>query len=107
MNTSQVSHHADIPKTILDFVEVGDEKLPLTGRSLFRDGQGVAVYRDNAQFGLLSDKNLYTLTDGEGNISTYDWETGTTHDTKSDEAKRLRAYLQYYFNGLISNSLAP
>ncbi len=106
IDTTQVSHHADIPKTILDFVEVSGEALPLTGRSLF-SGTGVAAYRENSQFGLITGNLHYKLSDGQGSVSHYDWKTGRETEQKADEAKLLRAYLQYFTNGLINNSLAP
>jgi phosphoglycerol transferase MdoB-like AlkP superfamily enzyme len=105
VDTTQVSQHTDIPKTILDYVEVDSGKLPLLGRSLF-SGNGFAVYRENAEYGLLDGNKHYRLLDGVGTLAEYNWETGAESEQKPDEAKRLRAYLQYYFNGLINNSLS-
>ncbi len=105
VDTTQVSQHADIPKTVLDFVEVSSEKLPRTGRSLFGKGPGYGIYRDNGGYGLITGNLHYKLLGEKGAVASYNWETGVEQGVKPDEAKLLKANLQYFINGLINNSL--
>ncbi len=106
INTSQISQHADIPKTVLDFVQIKSERLPLTGHSLLGTSAGVGIYRDNAEFGLITGQKLYRLQENTSQVSQYNWETGTESSAKKDDALLLKAYLQYFTNSLINNSLS-
>ncbi len=99
---ARVTQHSDIPKTILDLVEV-DGDLPGTGVSVFSQGKGMAVnFADGATYFLARDERIQTL-DQEFH---YDWEIGEMTSLGKNKDPTLKAYLQYYINGLISNNLS-
>jgi phosphoglycerol transferase MdoB-like AlkP superfamily enzyme len=99
----KVTQHSDIPKTVLDIVEVEGE-LPATSISAFSGDKGAAInFADGSTFFLASENTVYTLD----KKYTYDWESGAMNEsTELPENLLLKAYLQYYLNGLINNNLS-
>ena len=98
----KVTQHSDIPKTVLDYVEVEGE-LPATSVSAFVDEPGVALNNASGTgYFLVSGNEIDTL----GKSFTYDWETGEMHPFAGNSNPLLKAYLQYYMNGLINNNLS-
>ncbi len=105
-NISKVTQHSDIPKSILDFVEV-DGKLAATGNSVFVQDDGAGInFADGRSYILVSNTGVVSLTKNqEQSHYLYDWSTGELKDKKTSDEKILKAYLQYFFNGLIRNNL--
>lgn len=98
----KVVQHADIPKTILDYVEVQGD-LPATSVSVFSGDPGVALnFADGTTYFLVSGNEVKTLQKEH----IYDWETGQMHSVESRDNPLLKAYLQYFMNGLINNNLS-
>lgn len=98
----KVVQHADIPKTILDFVEVQGD-LPATSVSAFAGDSGVALnFADGASYFLVSGNEVRTLQKDH----FYDWETGGMRSPEPADNPLLKAYLQYFMNGLINNNLS-
>lgn len=108
VNTSKVTQHSDIPHTILDFVEVDRDKLPLTGESIFNKGTGEAVNYSggSSYFMVLDDKVLILNKNFEQKSFQYDWSSGEMVAKDEKGEKILMAYLQYFINGLINNNLS-
>jgi membrane-anchored protein YejM (alkaline phosphatase superfamily) len=98
----KVTQHSDIPKTILDLVELEGE-IASTSVSVFNEDRGLAInYADGATYFMVTENFLFTLDSRQ----QYDWETGSLSEKKSDSGLLLKAYLQYFMNGLIGNNLS-
>lgn len=100
---NKVTQHSDIPKTVLDMVEVEGE-LPATSVSAYSGDKGAAInFADGSTFYLATDDTVYTLD----KKYSYDWETGAMIEGENlPENPLLKAYLQYFINGLINNNLS-
>lgn len=100
---NKVTQHSDIPKTVLDLVEL-DGELPATSISAYSSDNGAAInFADGSTFFLATDDTVYTLD----NKFSYDWESGTMNPAQElPENPLLKAYLQYFLNGLINNNLS-
>ncbi len=98
----KVTQHSDIPRTILDLVEVEGE-MPATSVSAFNDDVGLALnYADGTTYFMVSDHFFFTLDSRQ----EYDWDSGRLSTHQSDSGELLKAYLQYFINGLITNNLS-
>lgn len=98
----KVTQHSDIPRGVLDFVEVQGE-LPATSVSIFGNDDGAALnFADGSTFFLATDNKVQTL-DQE---FSYNWETGEMGKGEAHQGVLLKAYLQYFMNGLINNNLS-
>ena len=102
VQVEKVTQHSDIPKTILDMVEVPGE-VAATSVSAFSGDKGAALnYADGSTYFLATENKVYTLEKGY----SYDWETGGMNLDQTDSNLLLKAYLQYFMNGLINNNLS-
>lgn len=98
----KVTQHSDIPKSILDFVEIESE-LPATSVSVFAEDAGAGMnYADGSTYFLATNGKLLMLE----KEYEYNWETGETSNESVSTNPLLKAYLQYYMNGLIDNNLS-
>ncbi len=101
--SNKITQHSDIPMTVMDLLDV-EEKLPMTSVSVLAGDEGSAInFADGATYFLATNKRVLTL-DTE---SSYDWETGATGPMTSSQDPILKAYLQYFINGLLNNNLSP
>jgi phosphoglycerol transferase MdoB-like AlkP superfamily enzyme len=103
----KVSQHSDIPKTILDLVGV-DGEMTATAVSLVSSDKGQALnYADGHEYLLVGlDKSFRMSKAGHQEEFQYDWETGDYGAPAPSEDPLLKAYLQYFMNGLINNNLS-
>ncbi len=102
IQVDKVTQHSDIPKTILDMVEVPGD-VAATSVSAFSGDKGAAInYADGSTYFLATDNKVYTLEKGY----SYDWETGGMNLDQTNSNLLLKAYLQYFMNGLINNNLS-
>jgi phosphoglycerol transferase MdoB-like AlkP superfamily enzyme len=98
----KVTQHSDIPKTVLDFVDIESE-LAATSVSVFAEDAGVGInYADGSTYFLATNGKLLTL-DKEFD---YNWETGEMGAETPSSNPLLKAHLQYFMNGLIDNNLS-
>lgn len=99
---SKVTHHSDIPRTVLDLTEI-DGEMAVTSISAFVNDRGAAInFADGSTYFLATEDKVFTL-DSE---SQYDWDTGVLTPVSQNKVPLLKAYLQYFQNGLISNNLS-
>jgi phosphoglycerol transferase MdoB-like AlkP superfamily enzyme len=106
-NESKISQHSDIPKTILHLLGINNDTLPLTGQSLLNRGEGLAVnFSDGRDYFLLTNRDSFLFNGVEQRRFTYDWDTGEILLGQASENLMLKAYLQYFLNGLITNNLS-
>lgn len=106
-SVNKVTQHSDIPKTVLDLV--GDKtEMPATSVGVFSGDQGVGLnYADGAVYFAMTPEKLLTLDKaGQERSYLYDWESGQMKALEGQQDPILKAYLQYFLNGLISNNLS-
>ena len=108
LDTRKVTQHSDIPKTVLDLVGVKGDELPATSVSVMGADKGYGLnYADGSEYLLISETQVTKLALGKSEKSlTYDWDTGELGLEKDTQEPLLKAYLQYYLNGLINNNLS-
>lgn len=108
LKNNKVTQHSDIPKTILELVGVSGEKLPLTSVSLMAEEQGYALnFAHGHDYYLISKEEVWRLPKGGELLQMrYDWENGQISEPIPSEDLLLKAYLQYFFNGLLNNNLS-
>jgi len=107
-NTQKVTQHSDIPKMVLNLVGLSGQELPFTSVGLKNDDKGYAFnYVDGQHYLIVSQKELITLDkDRNQKLYNYDWETGIMTSAGKSQDPLLKAYLQYFINGLINNNLS-
>ena len=108
-DTSEISEHIDIMPTILDYVGVQNNNTMLFGHSLLDSSEGRAIYYTNKTYVYV--KKEYFIEFDTKQVKMYrsdDWsrqsEITDKPEIKSQYEKELKAYIQYYNNGLNSNS---
>jgi uncharacterized sulfatase len=98
---SKVTQHSDIPSTVLDLLEV-DGELPLTGLSVLSRDNGLALnFADGNTYFVATGNRVITLNSEK----IYDWDKGAFINESTSSSLLLKAYLQYFTNGLIKNNL--
>jgi phosphoglycerol transferase MdoB-like AlkP superfamily enzyme len=107
INTLKVTQHSDIPVTVLDFLGV-ESDLPVTGVSVLSSDEGVALnYADGTTYLAVMQNKFLSLNKNFDQLEyAYDWETGVMKRIGPSEDPLLKAYLQYFINGLINNNLS-
>lgn len=105
---TKVTQHSDIPKSILDAVGIKGERMPLTSVSVFSQDAGYALnYAYGQDYILVAPEGVYSLNKSfDQSFMNYDWDTGDFSPASKSEDPLLKAYLQYFFNGLINNNLS-
>ena len=105
---TKVTQHSDIPKTILDAVGIKGERMPLTAVSSLSQDRGYALnYAYGQDYILVGPEGVYSLNKNfEQNFMNYDWDSGDLSTPQPSDDPLLKAYLQYFFNGLLSNNLS-
>lgn len=108
VSTDKVTQHADIPRTIMDLTGVNGEELPATGVSVLSGDSGFALnYADGQDYILVSKEEVLRLNkNGSQTSYNYLWDTGEMSSAVPNDNPLLKAYLQYFLNGLINNNLS-
>ncbi len=106
-NPNKVSQHSDIPFSVLDFLGI-QKPLNGMGKSVFSEGNGQAFnYVDgNFYYRIEGDQFFRMNKSGEQQAAHYDWEKGEFSSYKKSTDPYLKAYIQYFINGLIANNLS-
>jgi phosphoglycerol transferase MdoB-like AlkP superfamily enzyme len=105
------SQHIDIMPTILDLIGIEGARAHF-GHSLRQEAPRQALFYRSDSYYLLQGKTLQRL-DSEGHEMSYLWQedqelTSPSSPARAEELeaqRRLRAYVQYFHNGLIENKL--
>jgi phosphoglycerol transferase MdoB-like AlkP superfamily enzyme len=98
----KVTHHSDIPKTVLDLLEIDGEIAATSVSAFVNDGGAALNFADGSTYFLASEDKVFTLE----TENQYDWETGVLTPIGQNKEPLLKAYLQYFQNGLITNNLS-
>ena len=107
-NTQKVTQHSDIPKMVLNSVGIAGDELPATSIGLINDDKGYGLnYVDGQEYLLVTEKEVIRLSkDQTQKVYNYDWDTGKMSSMGASQDPLLKAYLQYFVNGLINNNLS-
>src|SRR5690606_6041959 len=98
----KATQHSDIPRTVLDLVQLEGDLAATSVSAFAKDGGGALNYADGSTYFLATNTSLQTL-DHE---FPYDGETGDLGAPKPIDDLLLEAYLQYFLTGLIKNNLS-
>ncbi|HXH31084.1 MAG TPA: sulfatase-like hydrolase/transferase [Bacteriovoracaceae bacterium] len=104
----KITQHADIPKSILDFLEIENDSLPATSVSIFSKDDGVAInFIDGAMYMIVQKDKLVMMDKSSRQTRyNYEWESGNLENMGVSKDVLLKAYVQYFLNGLIKNDLS-
>ncbi len=101
-----VTQHSDIPHTVLDYLGMDADGMSLMGRSVLSENfRGAFNFVGGNRYVLVRENDFLSLfADGKVYRQSFDWETGEIGETEESNDMTLSAYIQYFFNSLISNS---
>lgn len=100
-DSTKICQHTDIFPSVLDFLNISQQQVLPFGESIFAKNQGLAFQLNSGVFRLISEKNYIEMSlDGK----TKGFDLKTDKPIKDFDTKQLKAYIQYYRNGLIENS---
>jgi phosphoglycerol transferase MdoB-like AlkP superfamily enzyme len=103
VNTSKICQHTDVLPTILDFLAINQKQVLPFGESIFEKNEGLAMHFNSGIFTLISEKS-YLEMNLEGQAKSFDFKTNKLLKNDEEMSKKLKAYIQFYRNGLIENS---
>ncbi len=108
-DTSAVTQHLDIMPTVLDYLGVANTLSMLFGRSVVSSTEGSALFYTNKTYVYV--KKEYYIEFDTKTVKLYrseDWkrevEIVDNPQLKAQYERELKAYIQYYNNGLNANS---
>ena len=109
VDTEKITQHADILPTVLDYLNVPGQPAPLFGRSVFAKETGTAINQSDGVFWLIKDKHILQWVDG-GSTQLFAFEdqamkAALVSPKKEFLEKQLKAYIQYFRNSLVENSI--
>ncbi len=108
-DTSQVTQHIDIMPTVLEYTGVVNNRPILFGRSALNASEGKALFYTNKTYVYV--KKDYFIEFDQVGFSMYkaeDWnkkeKINSEKEKQAQYEKELKAYIQYYNNGLNNNN---
>jgi phosphoglycerol transferase MdoB-like AlkP superfamily enzyme len=108
-DTSEISQHLDIMPTVLDYAGIRNDHPILFGRSILDSTEGRAIFYTNKTYVYVK-KDFYIVFDSERTklYAITDWKRKYVikdkPEIKAQYEKEVKAYIQYYNNGLNNNS---
>jgi uncharacterized sulfatase len=111
-DTSQVTQHVDISPSILDYLNMDNKEKICFGKSVFdTSSQGEAFNYSNGSYRLIRN-NFFLEYSPDKESRLYDYSTDKNQKSvlkdrekeKTEFEEKLKAYIQYYNNGLIENN---
>ena len=111
-NTRKISQHADILPTLIDYLQIPTNKLLPFGQSLLDSSlTGRAMYYLEGEATLLHQDYITKILPNQ-KVKIYQYQPHGFKPVKKEPANikekysnELKAYLQYFNNGLIDNNL--
>jgi phosphoglycerol transferase MdoB-like AlkP superfamily enzyme len=110
MDTIKVSQHTDIMPTVLDYLNIQNEKQLYFGKSVFEDSPGRALSYSNMSYRIIHPD--YFLEMAPGRVSKlYDYKNDKAQknpitdkpEIQKQYEQELKAYIQYFNNGINQN----
>jgi arylsulfatase A-like enzyme len=103
--TEKVTHHVDLPASVLDFVDISEAGLNMAGESLFSKGPGRALHFLQPGWQYVRGDRLVRWVEGEQELE-YQWNADTgvlTSMTPSELKSESQLYIQYLLNSFRQN----
>lgn len=97
---NKVTQHISILPSIIDILGINSPKKLLLAKSIFENNQLPIVVRRNDQL-LMLDSNSYF----EFDIEKQKFKNSNSNGKKESQLEFIKAYYQYFINGLIKNNL--
>lgn len=113
VDTSKVTQHVDIMPTVLDYLHQPlNQTLPF-GQSVFSPRRGMALHYSLGTYHLVQNDFFMEMNENNG-LRLFDFKKDQAQTTPLRNglvenwfSQRLKAYIQFYNNGLIENSWQP
>jgi uncharacterized sulfatase len=110
VNPDRITQHVDIGPSILDFLEIETAKTLPFGHSIFDPSYGGLAYGELSENYWIADKNYYLEHRFKGSSQLFSLEQLSSPVTDKPEIKeklenKLKAYVQWFNNGLRENNL--
>jgi uncharacterized sulfatase len=99
-NSSKICQHTDILPSVLDFLHINRQQVLPFGESIFAQNAGIAMQFNSGVFRFIS-KDKYIKMNLDSKAKGFDLITNKP--TKDFQSNQLKAFIQYYRNGLIEN----
>ena len=100
-DSTKICQHTDILPSILDFLNLNQQQVLPFGESIFARNAGIAMQFNSDVFRFIS-PNKYIEMNIDSRAKCFDLKTDKP--TKAFQSNQLKAFIQYYRNGLIENS---
>jgi uncharacterized sulfatase len=100
-DSTKICQHTDILPSILDFLNINQQQVLPFGESIFARNTGIAMQFNSGVFRFIS-PNKYIEMNIDSRAKCFDLKTDKP--TKAFQSNQLKAFIQYYRNGLIENS---
>lgn len=109
-NTEKVVQHVDIVPSVLDYLNINPKSRSLIGQSVFNQRPGFALNQTNGIYRIFSNNTILQYTDnGLMAFKPNPFSGSKSHKISKEEVEQhqtlLKAYVQYFNNGLIDNRL--
>jgi uncharacterized sulfatase len=110
VNPDRITQHVDIGPSILDFLGIETAKTLPFGHSIFDPSYGGLAYGELSENYWIADKNYYLEHRFKGSSQLFSLEQLSSPVTDKPEIKeklenKLKAYVQWFNNGLRENNL--
>ncbi|MFL5728603.1 MAG: LTA synthase family protein [Cytophagaceae bacterium] len=110
-DTAKITQHTDIMPTVLDYLNIRNEKQLYFGRSVFEKAPGLALSYSNMSYRIIHADYFLEMTMGHSS-RLYDFTNDKAQkhpvtdkpEIKKKYEEELKAYIQYFNNGINENS---
>ncbi|WP_347158617.1 LTA synthase family protein [Pontibacter chitinilyticus] len=107
IDRSRVVQQADIPPTVLDYLRLPTDKVLPFGQSVLDTaGTGRALFYNGNSYFMVEQQGVTELT-AMDELHFYTFPELAPAPAAARQGERLKAYVQYFRNGLIKNKLYP
>jgi len=104
INPEKIVQHCDILPSILDYLDIESDQLPVFGESFFREGEGKAICFDNGKWYYATPKNYVELVENEVVIKNYKDEIQPKTLDDSLAILKVKCYRQYFNERMENNT---
>ncbi|CAH0995628.1 Lipoteichoic acid synthase 2 [Emticicia aquatica] len=101
VNSQKICQHTDILPSVLDFLNIPQNQILPFGESVFAKSEGKALQFNSGIFRMISGNN-YVEMSLDGKAKNFDLLSNQS--LKEADKSQLKAFIQYYRNGLIENT---
>jgi uncharacterized sulfatase len=111
MDTIKISQHTDIMPTVLDYLDIRNEKKSYFGKSVFENSSGMALSYSNMSYRIIHPDYFLEMVPGRSS-QLYDFRNDKEQrkplpdkpEIRNQHEMQLKAYIQYFNNGINENN---